>query len=136
MSSKRKLYFADYKLQIVKSSDENGNRAAERKFGVTEKLVTLGGCTMKLSWKSLDVWTKPGKRFLEGFSNCCFLAIRTKFVAIADENPRPVRRKRKSVFEVAERRREGEKGQRQTEVILGDFLPATARLKQTKGLKT
>uniref|UniRef100_A0AAR2J5P4 HTH CENPB-type domain-containing protein n=1 Tax=Pygocentrus nattereri TaxID=42514 RepID=A0AAR2J5P4_PYGNA len=39
MPSKRKSYSADYKLQVVKYAAENGNRAAERKFGVTEKLV-------------------------------------------------------------------------------------------------
>ncbi|XP_072220783.1 zinc finger MYM-type protein 4-like isoform X2 [Leuresthes tenuis] len=39
MPSKRKSYSADYKLQVVKYAAENGNRAAERKFGVCEKLV-------------------------------------------------------------------------------------------------
>ena len=39
MAPKRKSYSADYKLQIVKYAAENGNRAAERKFGVSEKLV-------------------------------------------------------------------------------------------------
>lgn len=39
MPPKRKSYSADYKLQIVKYAAENGNRAAERKFGVSEKLV-------------------------------------------------------------------------------------------------
>ena len=39
MPPKRKCYSADYKLQVVKYAAENGNRAAERKFGVREKLV-------------------------------------------------------------------------------------------------
>ena len=39
MPPKRKSYSADYKLQVVKYAAENGNRAAERKFGVSEKLV-------------------------------------------------------------------------------------------------
>ena len=39
MPPKRKSYSADYKLQVVKYAAENGNRAAERKFGVNEKLV-------------------------------------------------------------------------------------------------
>ena len=39
MPPKRKSYSADYKLQVVKYAAKNGNRAAERKFGVSEKLV-------------------------------------------------------------------------------------------------
>ncbi len=39
MPPKRKSYSADYKLQVVKFAAENSNRAAERKFGVSEKLV-------------------------------------------------------------------------------------------------
>lgn len=39
MPPKRKSYSPDYKLQAVKYAAENGNRAAERKFGVSEKLV-------------------------------------------------------------------------------------------------
>lgn len=39
MPPKRKSYSADYKLRVVKYAAENGNRAAERKFGVSEKLV-------------------------------------------------------------------------------------------------
>ena len=39
MASKRKSYSAEYKLQVVKCAAENGNRAAERKFGASEKLV-------------------------------------------------------------------------------------------------
>ncbi|KAJ0023466.1 hypothetical protein NQD34_003365 [Periophthalmus magnuspinnatus] len=39
MPPKRKSYSADYKMQVVKYAAKNGNRAAERKFGVNEKLV-------------------------------------------------------------------------------------------------
>lgn len=39
MPPKRKSYSADDKLKVVKYAAENGNRAAERKFGVNEKLV-------------------------------------------------------------------------------------------------
>ncbi|XP_037130109.1 uncharacterized protein si:dkeyp-84f3.9 isoform X7 [Syngnathus acus] len=39
MASKRKSYPAGYKLHVVKYAAENGNRAAERRFGVNEKLV-------------------------------------------------------------------------------------------------
>lgn len=39
MALKRKAYSAEYKLQVVKYAAENGNRAAERKFGVSEKLA-------------------------------------------------------------------------------------------------
>ena len=39
MLPNRKSYSADYKLQVVKYAAENGNRAAERKCGVSEKLV-------------------------------------------------------------------------------------------------
>lgn len=39
MPLKRKSYSAAYKLKVVKYAVENGNRAAERKFGVSEKLV-------------------------------------------------------------------------------------------------
>lgn len=39
MGQKRKSYSAAYKLQVVKYAAENGNRPAERKFGVNEKLV-------------------------------------------------------------------------------------------------
>lgn len=39
MPPKTKSYSADYKLRVVKYAAENGNRAAERKFGVSEKLV-------------------------------------------------------------------------------------------------
>ena len=39
MPPKRKSYTAQFKLQIIKYAAENGNRATERKFGVSEKLV-------------------------------------------------------------------------------------------------
>ena len=39
MAPKRKSYSAGYKLEVVKYAAENGNRSAERKFGVSEKLV-------------------------------------------------------------------------------------------------
>lgn len=39
MPSKRRSYCADFKLQVVKYAAEHGNRAAERSFGVNEKLV-------------------------------------------------------------------------------------------------
>ncbi|KAJ0000467.1 hypothetical protein NQD34_012309 [Periophthalmus magnuspinnatus] len=39
MPLKRKSYPADYKLQVVEYAAKNGNRAAERKFRVNEKLV-------------------------------------------------------------------------------------------------
>ncbi|KAJ0049707.1 hypothetical protein NL108_000558 [Boleophthalmus pectinirostris] len=56
----------NYKLQVVKYAAENGNQAAEKKFGVSEKLVTPGGCNMQLSWKSLDGSTKSGPGILTG----------------------------------------------------------------------
>lgn len=58
MPPKRKSYFADYKLQVVNYAAENGNRAAERKFGVSEKLVRdwrkaeLTLCAMKKTKKA------------------------------------------------------------------------------------
>ncbi|KAJ0063545.1 hypothetical protein NL108_003850 [Boleophthalmus pectinirostris] len=55
---------------------------------------------------------------------------------MADMNPLPISRKRKSVFEVAERRRQGEKERSKTKVILGDSFQRWRALKQTKGLKT
>uniref|UniRef100_A0A3P8W7B6 HTH CENPB-type domain-containing protein n=2 Tax=Cynoglossus semilaevis TaxID=244447 RepID=A0A3P8W7B6_CYNSE len=39
MAAKRKSYTAEFKLQLVKYAAENGNRATERRFGVSEKLV-------------------------------------------------------------------------------------------------
>ncbi|XP_056144003.1 DNA-directed RNA polymerase III subunit RPC4 isoform X2 [Lampris incognitus] len=36
---KRKSYTAEFKLQMVKYAAEHGNRAAERQFGVSEKIV-------------------------------------------------------------------------------------------------
>lgn len=39
MPPKRKSYSADYKLQVVKYAAKNGNRVADRKFGVSEKLM-------------------------------------------------------------------------------------------------
>ncbi|XP_026095530.1 uncharacterized protein LOC113067371 isoform X4 [Carassius auratus] len=44
---KRKSYSAEYKLQAVKYAAENGNRAAGRKFGVSEKLVR--------DWRKMEV---------------------------------------------------------------------------------
>ena len=40
-AAKIKSYSADYKLQVEKYAAENGNCAAERKFGVSEKLMGL-----------------------------------------------------------------------------------------------
>lgn len=36
---KENSYTAEFKLQIIRYAAKNGNRAAERKFGVSEKLV-------------------------------------------------------------------------------------------------
>ncbi|KAJ0060643.1 hypothetical protein NL108_016740 [Boleophthalmus pectinirostris] len=62
-------------LQVVKYSAENGHRAAERKFGVSEKLVRdwrkagmestasrqTGQTTMRLSWKCEESLSRPGR---------------------------------------------------------------------------
>ncbi|XP_020786324.2 zinc finger protein 391-like [Boleophthalmus pectinirostris] len=55
---------------------------------------------------------------------------------MADKNPRPDRRKRKSGFEDVQRNGEEEKERDQTEVILGDSFQRWRALKQEKGLKT
>ena len=39
MSEKRRSYEARFKLQVIAFAEEKGNRAAERKFSVSEKLV-------------------------------------------------------------------------------------------------
>uniref|UniRef100_A0A672H6L2 Uncharacterized protein n=1 Tax=Salarias fasciatus TaxID=181472 RepID=A0A672H6L2_SALFA len=55
---------------------------------------------------------------------------------MADKNLPQVTRKRKSVYEVAQRRRQGEKERAQTKVILGKSFRRWCALKETKGLKT
>ena len=44
---KKKILFCRFQLQVVKYAAENGNGAAERKFGVSEKLV--------VDWRKLSV---------------------------------------------------------------------------------
>ena len=39
MPPKRNSYTAEFKLKVIKYAAENGNRAAERQFGCSEKLV-------------------------------------------------------------------------------------------------
>ncbi|KAJ0055866.1 hypothetical protein NL108_013990 [Boleophthalmus pectinirostris] len=58
MPPKRKSYFANYKLQVAKYVAENNNRAAERKFGVSEKLVTPGRAQCNF----------PGSHWMDGQS--------------------------------------------------------------------
>ncbi|KAK7877301.1 hypothetical protein WMY93_031993 [Mugilogobius chulae] len=55
---------------------------------------------------------------------------------MSDTNVPPPSRKRKSVYEVAERRRQDEKDRNQTKVIIGGLFQRWRALKQTKGLKT
>lgn len=60
-STSRKSYTAAYKLQIIEFAETNGNRAAERQFGVTESCVR--------AWrKAKDVLriTKRSKKALRG----------------------------------------------------------------------
>lgn len=55
---------------------------------------------------------------------------------MAEKDAGPPSRKKQSVFEVAERRRQGLKERSQTKVILGDCFKRWRTLKQQKGIKT
>lgn len=58
MPPKRKSCTADFKLQIIKFAAENSFRAAERKFGVSEKLVR--------DWSKAEATLHPMKENKEG----------------------------------------------------------------------